>query len=120
MPYRQLNKDPAVVVYLGDKTIRLDDLAKGEPPLEGDRSLYEIARTSIEQADAKYAAMWKLYVFLSDGLFYTGILPKLLLATEAAQAEDLLERHHEKLQQAQGFFIAAFDAKSLRLLQLLV
>ena len=107
MPFKQLYKDPAVMVTQKRKVVRLDALAKKEgADAAEDKSVFSVATTSIEAADQKYAAMWALYVFISDSLYYSGILPKLLrTAGNATEAET----HRQKLQKAQAFLLAAFD-----------
>jgi hypothetical protein len=61
-------------------------------------------KASIDDADAKYAALWKLYVFVSDGLYYTGILNKLRLATTDGQA-----KHVTRLKNAEALVVAALE-----------
>lgn len=106
MPFKQLYKDPAIMVALKDGVTRLDELARAPEKVGEDQSVQNVAKTSIKQADSKYAAMWKLYVFLSDSLFYTGILEKLIdpdvdPASSRCRQKTLLEN-------ATAFFVAAF------------
>ena len=56
-----------------------------------------------------YATLWQLYVFISDGLFYTGILNKLLnhALTSSALAKKR-DDHLIRLQNAQAFLALAF------------
>ncbi|MFO0968498.1 MAG: HD domain-containing protein [Gemmataceae bacterium] len=107
-PFKQLYKDPAIMVALKDGIIRLDELAKDGGQSETDcTTIRSLVTASIEQADVKYSAMWKLYVFVSDSLFYTGILSKLTVpALPTLQAR---RRQNELLENAQTFFIRAFD-----------
>jgi hypothetical protein len=76
-PYKQLYKDPALRVRVEGRSYRLDNLdANGRAPAV--QSFVTRTRDAIRDSDGRYAAMWKLYVFISDGLFYHGTLAKLL------------------------------------------
>ena len=108
MPYKQLYKDPALVVALQDRLGQIDELIQG--PGDGtdeDSSLRDLLGRSIEAADAKYAALWKLYVFISDGLFYSGVLNKLLGLSKDAPASDW---HSERLKDCQVLLVRALEA----------
>jgi hypothetical protein len=100
-PYKQLYKDPAIVVCMkDDRTATIDELKS----LAGiDPSLQERVRAAMDDSEAKYAALWKLYVFLSDGLFYSGSLAK-VMNTKCA---DSREAHIEHLKYAQIIAIRA-------------
>ncbi len=110
-PYKQLYKDPAIVVALGKCVEQIDEIAK--PSFRGrsnlDSSTHERIRTAIADADSKYATLWQLYVFISDGLYYTGILNKLLnhALTSSASAKRR-DDHLIRLQNAQAFLALAF------------
>lgn len=72
-PYKQLYKDPAILVCGDDGlTCTIEDLqrkAKSE-------ALRARVKAGISDAETKNEALWKFYVFLSDGLFYTGALAR--------------------------------------------
>ena len=104
-PFKQLYKDPAVMVATKDVVVRIDELGKTSKPLN-DQSIVALADSSIKAADQKYATMWKLYVFLSNSLFYTGVLQKF----STANSERARQFHSERLEKAIAFFRAAFDA----------
>jgi len=82
-PYKQLYKDPAIVVRAGDSVGRIDDIVR-EYRLNGRRedsppaSVLSRLDIGLRNAEARYASMWKLYLFASDGLFYTGGLARIL------------------------------------------
>lgn len=77
---------------------------KGSGSAERDSSLLRLVKASIEDADAKYAALWKLYVFISDGLFYSGVLGKLARTPEAEYG---IGDHICRLEECQAFFVKA-------------
>src|SRR5260221_11535326 len=110
-PYKQLYKDPAIVVALGKCVEQIDEIAKssfrGRNNL--DKSTLERVQTSIADADSKYATLWQLYVFISDGLFYTGILNKLLnYALASSASAKKRDDHLTRLKNAQAFLALAF------------
>lgn len=111
-PYKQLYKDPAVVVALDGWNGRIDDFVNNYSSTSThNTSACNLVEASIQDADSKYAALWKLYVFISDGLFYTGILNKLKNCLDAKESEeDSVKRHELRLKRAQAFLIAAFEA----------
>lgn len=113
-PYKQLYKDPAVVVALPEWNGRIDELTtKGrhEAAIQKDDTLFDLVDASIHDADAKYAALWKLYVFVSDGLYYTGLLNKLNeRARGEPDGESSVDEHADRLRQAQLFLLAALEA----------
>lgn len=74
-PYKQLYKDPAILVCVGEKTAMLEDfraLSGVSDPLQSRID------AGLRDAETKNEALWKFYVFLSDGLFYTGALAAIL------------------------------------------
>ncbi len=108
-PYKQLYKDPALVVALKNCVDRIDVIANGkDADLLGHRSTIERIRCSIGDADSKYAALWKLYVFISDGLYYTGIFDKLRSAMPGTSvARDAVKEHGKRLEDARDMLFAA-------------
>jgi hypothetical protein len=74
-PYKQLYKDPALLVCIKENVCSIEGIHEIQ---DAPGSLKARVRTAIADADSKYADVWKLYVFISDGLFYTGLLAKLL------------------------------------------
>ncbi|PYS24575.1 MAG: hypothetical protein DMF72_04995 [Acidobacteria bacterium] len=74
-PYKQLYKDPALLVRVADQLVTLENLPNNESISE---PLQDRVKAGILDAETKNEGLWKLYVFLSDGLFYTGPLSKLL------------------------------------------
>jgi hypothetical protein len=100
MPYKQLYKDPAILVCIDGLVSELDHLKTLEDVSESARIRVE---AGIEEMESKYAAMWKLYVFLSDGLFYTGPLTHLFRGPCAKDPEV----HVEHLKFAQVLAIRA-------------
>jgi hypothetical protein len=110
-PYKQLYKDPAVVVSLDGCVGQLDEiyLRSFTPPIK-ESSTRERILNAIRDADSKYATLWRLYVFISDGLFYSGLLNKLLERlkqrdVEAGERDQPLERLHK----AKSFLTIAFE-----------
>ncbi len=96
-PYKQLYKDPALLVRVGNRVNTIDGL-RDEPSL-GDR-----IAAGMNDAERKYENLWKLYLFLSDGLFYTGVLAKL---TEAHPCSVDPAAHRVHLEEAQDIAIRA-------------
>jgi len=85
LPYKQLFKDPAIVVTSAPGPVHsLDELYTMAPsaldgPAKREFALIKERVTSgITDADVRYAQLWKIYVFLSDGLFYGGCMAKLI------------------------------------------
>jgi hypothetical protein len=105
LPYKQLYKDPGIWVSVNTKEGKVTDSIEG---LLGRHDLGESFRDRIDKgiqdAQAKYAAMWCIYVFLSDGLFYSGAVAKLLGdpcaldGGEASHVQHLLEAQNLALQ----------------------
>jgi len=73
------------------------------------KSAIEQMKDSIRDANSKYSALWKLYVFISDGLFYTGIYNKIKDTISGQGSNTASELHKKRLNEAQDFFITAFD-----------
>jgi len=55
-------------------------------------------RAGIKDAETKNEGLWKLYVFISDGLFYTGLLAKLMDNHQCAMNPANHEKHLEVAQ----------------------
>lgn len=110
-PYKQLYKDPALVVTLDASVVRIDELTSKVPEENTRlRSVRTLVDHSIQDADSKYAALWALYVFISDGIFYTGILKKLQHCLAGPyDATVAMAEHCLRLKEAQGLLIEAFD-----------
>jgi HD superfamily phosphohydrolase len=109
MPYKQLYKDPAIVVALAKCVGQIDSVIDPKKFPDLDESTRERIETAIRDADSKYATLWQLYVFISDGLFYSGILNKLLNSLPAeCMAGKTREEHKLRLENAQAFLPLAF------------
>jgi hypothetical protein len=101
-PYKQLYKDPAILVCLDDSTtMSLDAARTSESASEALRSRIE---AGISDAEKKNEALWKFYVFLSDGLFYTGSLARLVPGHLCAKNP---QEHSNHLLGAQGVVVRA-------------
>jgi HD superfamily phosphohydrolase len=108
MPYKQLYKDPAIVVALERCVDQIDKIVKSA-------NLDDLTRkrilTAIGDADSKYETLWQLYVFISDGLFYSGILNKLLnRLPPACVAGKRRDDHVTRLKNAQALLSLSFKA----------
>jgi HD superfamily phosphohydrolase len=107
-PYKQLYKDPGIVVRAGEEVGRIDELVRraNDPNLTSllPSSVLSRLRAGLQNAESQYAAMWKIYVFASDGLFYTGGLARLIPRHECRTDRDA---HRAHLQQAEAFLIRA-------------
>jgi len=110
-PYKQLYKDPAVVVALDGCVGQLDEIYQRSftPPIR-EKSTRERILNAICDADSKYATLWRLYVFLSDGLFYSGLLNKLLERLKDRGIEGIKwERPTKRLHRAKSLLTSAFE-----------
>jgi hypothetical protein len=108
-PYKQLYKDPAVVVALEGCVGQIDEVYKPyfDPPLKEVSTRKRIEK-AISDADSKYATLWQLYVFISDGLYYTGILQKLLEKLPAAESQTpKRDTHEHRLKTARSLLTVA-------------
>jgi hypothetical protein len=97
-PYKQLHKDPAILVCL-DKQVTTIDCLSGLP--QTPESVRRRVIDGMADTESKYSSMWKMYVFLSDGLFYSGTLSKLLNGECARDAN----KHSAHLEFAQEMVI---------------
>jgi HD superfamily phosphohydrolase len=96
-PYKQLYKEPGILVQVnGVGATTIDDLRK----IKGESSsLTHRLDAGIRDAETKNEALWKLYVFLSDGLFYAGPLSKLRLNHPCAENPAAHAKHLEAAQE---------------------
>jgi hypothetical protein len=108
-PYKQLYKDPAIVVALDGFVDQIDHVTGDtDMPDESTRTRIEAA---IQDADSKYEGLWQLYVFISDGLYYSGILNKLLTALPPTIVQNQTrDKHKARLEHSQAFLALAFKA----------
>ena len=101
-PYKQLYKDPAILVCANDQvTTTIERLRTADGVSEPIRNR---VRAGIQDAETKNEALWKLYVFISDGLYYTGTLAELISDHPCAQSA---ANHEEHLHVAQNVTIRA-------------
>lgn len=94
-PYKQLYKDPAILVRAHKIVSTLDELQTNENVTEALRSR---VKAGLKDAETKNEGLWKLYVFLSDGLFFTGVLAKALRRHPCAENEEAHKVHLEAAQ----------------------
>jgi hypothetical protein len=66
-------------------------------------------KTSLNDTDSKYDGLWKIYVFITDSLYYTGILGKLKNPSAIGQPSETAD-HQDRLETAQAFVIAALKS----------
>jgi len=85
LPYKQLFKDPAIVVTAkSGPVLSLDELYEytteqlDTEELREFGLIHERVKCGIRDADVRYSQLWKIYVFISDGLFYGGSVAKLI------------------------------------------
>src|SRR4029077_8080726 len=101
-PYKQLYKDPSLLVRVSHHVTTTIENLRAEPSISD--TLRSRVEAGIRDAETKNEALWKFYVFLSDGLFYTGTLSKLLPDHPCARSDQNHERH---LQVAQDLVVRA-------------
>ena len=66
----------------------------------------------MEDAEARYAAMWRIYVFISDGLYYSGGLAR-LIEDHPCRDEERHHLHHlDHLEQAQDEILRAIKVSA--------
>ena len=103
-PYKQLYKDPALVVRAGERVDRIDRLvqqsAAGLAP-----TVHARLEAGMKDAESRYASMWTVYAFISDGLYYSGGLAR-LLNNHPCRRKDQSE-HVKHLAQAQDELLRA-------------
>jgi len=107
IPYKQLYKDPSLLVaakheaHSIERLARLDDV----PPIFD--GLHKRIKAGVVDSEQKYESLWKLYVFLSDGLFFSGPHAKLL---PDIPCRDDATRHEEHLREATHIVARALRA----------
>lgn len=110
-PYKQLYKDPGVLVALSQLVAPIHEIPEKAKDSQEDKSVIELIQRSIDNADSKYAGLWKLYVFISDSLYYTGTLTKLKRCASGLKQSDAdVEQQLLRLDKAHALLMAAFDA----------
>lgn len=100
-PYKQLYKDPAIVVRAGQAVGRIDQLLHDAGGPEHQRLRASVKRrlqAGLADSESRYAAMWKVYVFVSDGLFYAGGLARLIREHPCREDRAAHKRHLEEAQ----------------------
>ena len=102
-PYKQLYKDPAVVVRAGDCVDRIDLLAQGSAPALAP-TVQARLEAGMQDAESRYASMWTVYAFISDGLYYSGGLARLLREHPCRKDKSA---HVQHLAQAQNELLRA-------------
>ena len=102
-PYKQLYKDPAIQICVDKFTATIDELKESDDVDDPLSAVRARIKAGMEDSEAKYAALWKMYVFLSDGLFYTGPLAKL----KKTECDGDSESHALHLEYAQIIAIKA-------------
>lgn len=87
LPYKQLYKDPSIRISLRDASpLPIEEfVARAQAPEPrkamqgasiGPSDLLSLLEAGIADSEAKYRASWNASVFLSDGLFYKGLLAR--------------------------------------------
>ena len=111
-PYKQLYKNPGLLVSASadGMSLQLDQLAVVTQAQAELAEVKERVQEAINDAEGKYASLWKLYVFLSDGLFYTGVYAKLVEHECSKDPYENPEDHPHKnhLEAAERLLISAF------------
>lgn len=108
-PYKQLYKDPAIVIALDGFVDQIDRI--GDAESVPDDSARDRIEAAIHDADSKYESLWQLYVFISDGLYYSGVLAKFFdLLPPACLKGRHRDRHDQRLKKSQILLLQAFKA----------
>lgn len=102
-PYKQLQKDPRLFVQVYSALETIDNLERSKRP-EIPEPLRDRVAAGMRDAEVKNEALWKLYVFLSDGLYYTGVLAKLNRNHECGADS---EHHKKHLEMARNIALRA-------------
>jgi HD superfamily phosphohydrolase len=97
-PYKQLVKDPEVLFRADGKIIRLEECTTGASY----GSLGDVCATGLKYFEERYRGLWSIYVFVSDGLYYCGLMSKLFGATVCDKT-----KHETHLRQASVLAMAA-------------
>jgi hypothetical protein len=109
-PYKQLYKDPGLVVALAGAVGPIDKLAKSDSPVH-DESTRVRLETAVGDADSKYASLWRLYVFISDGLYYSGLLDKLLRKLPSKiPTGPPRDSHERRIENSKALLSSAFES----------
>jgi hypothetical protein len=110
-PYKQLYKNPGLLVSASAdaKAFQVDELFTVEHT--GLEEVKDRVEEAVDDAEGKYASLWKLYVFLSDGLFCTGVHAKLQNHECSSDPDTNPSGHPHKrhLEAAQRILITAFQ-----------
>lgn len=104
LPFKQLYKNPALVVAL-DSLIGQIDTLRGDASFSLPNETKRRIETAIDDADSKYTSLWRLYVFVSDGLYYSGILTKVLEKIGVSRPES----HSQRLENGQALLAVAIE-----------
>jgi len=89
-PYKQLHKSPDILVSSHQVVSSIQELAN--QVAEGGHTvpLAELAKSNLNTAEAKYADLWKIYVFMEDSLFSDNSVMK-AISGAVGKYEDRLE-----------------------------
>ena len=111
-PYKQLYKDPAIVIRAGEHIGQIDHLAMRTPdsrqgiPESLPPTFLARLEAGIRDSEARYASMWKIHIFISDGLYYSGGLAR-LLSNHKCRADG--RNHVRHLEEAQDEILLAIE-----------
>jgi hypothetical protein len=110
-PYKQLYKNPGLLVSASAdaKAFQVDELISAEHG--GLDEVKDRVEEAVNDAEGKYASLWKLYVFLSDGLFCTGVYAKLREHECSVDPgmDPSTHPHRKHLEAAQRILITSFQ-----------
>lgn len=96
IPYKQLYKDPSLLVAAKTQAHSIELLAQMDPVPQEFRGVHKRIKAGVDDSEQKYESLWKLYVFLSDGLFFSGPYAKILPGITCREAPQHHEQHlHE-------------------------
>ena len=112
-PFKQLYKDPSLVVTDRDVVRTIEELGREKPDGQTSarlRSVLSRVSAAIDDSAARYEALWKLYVFLSDGLFFSGSLAKFLRKHPCSDGATAHESHKACLANAQRLVVHSIRA----------
>lgn len=112
-PFKQLYKDPSLVVTDRDVVRTIEELGREKPDGQTSarlRSVLSRVSAAIDDSAARYEALWKLYVFLSDGLFFSGSLAKFLSKHPCCDGTTAHESHKACLANAQRLVVHSVRA----------
>lgn len=104
LPYKQLYKDASLLVAAEHEAQSIEQLARRDDRHPRFGIIHERIRAGVSDSEQKYVALWKLYVFLSDGLFYAGPLAKVLPGIECGTD---FQKHESHLIEAQRLIVRA-------------